>query len=146
MTAFAAGSAFAAGLGVPEPMQLGLQAAATPVMEDIHSFHTLLLWIIVVISLFVLGLLIYVMVKFNAKANPVPSRTTHNTLIEIAWTVVPVLILIVIAIPSFRLLYFQRDFPEADMTIKTISSQWYWDLRVSRQRWFEFRFGPEGKG
>ena len=121
-----AGSAFAGGLGIPEPGQLGLQAAATPVAENIESFHNLLLWIITIICLFVLGLLLIVMIKFNAKANPTPSRTTHNTFIEVVWTVVPILILIVIAIPSFRLLYLQRDFPEADMTIKATSSQWYW--------------------
>jgi len=122
----AANGAFAAGLGVAEPWQLGLQAPATPVAEDITSFHTFLLWLITIISLFVLGLLIMVIVKFNAKANPVPSRTTHNTLIEIVWTVVPILILIIVAIPSFRLLYFQRDFPDADMTIKATASQWLW--------------------
>ena len=107
-------------------MQLGLQAPATPVAENINGFHTFLLWLITLISLFVLGLLITVIVKFNAKANPEPSRTTHNTFIEVVWTVVPVLILIVVAIPSFRLLYLQRDFPDADMTIKATSSQWYW--------------------
>lgn len=125
-TVFAASGAFAAGLGVPEPWQMGLQAPATPVADDITSFHSFLFWLITLISLFVLGLLILVIVKFNAKANPEPSRTTHNTLIEVAWTVVPVLILIMVAIPSFRLLYFQKDFPDADMTIKATSSQWYW--------------------
>ncbi len=105
---------------------MGLQAAATPIAENIHSFHNFLLFLITVISLFVLGLLIYVMVKFNAKANPEASRTTHNTLIEVVWTVVPILILIAIAVPSFRLLYQQREIPVADMTVKAISSQWYW--------------------
>ncbi len=119
--------AFATGVGQPDPWQLGLQGAVTPVMENIHSFHTFLLWIITLISLFVLGLLIAVMVKFNAKKNPVPSKTTHNTAIEVVWTVVPVLILIAIAVPSFRLLYQQRDFPKADMTIKAIGNQWNWD-------------------
>ena len=107
------------GLGQPEPWQIGLQGAASPVAEDIHWFHNvLLLPITTVITLFVLGLLIAVMVKFNAKSNPKPSKTTHNTFIEIVWTVVPILILVIIAIPSFRLLYFQRDIPKADMTIK----------------------------
>jgi len=114
--------------GYAKPWQMGLQEAASPSMEGIHWFHNgLLLPIITVITLFVLALLVYVMVKFNAKANPVPSRTTHNTLIEVVWTVVPILILVVIAIPSFRLLYLQRDIPAADMTIKVIGNPgWNW--------------------
>jgi cytochrome c oxidase subunit 2 len=130
LIAFSAGlatQASAAGLGQPVDWQLGLQQAATPVMEFIKDFHNFLLVIITLISLFVLALLIYVMVKFNAKANPKPSKTTHNTFIEVVWTVVPILILIAIAIPSFRLLYFQRDLPVADMTIKAIGNKWYWD-------------------
>ncbi len=100
----------------------------TPVADGIHWFHNgLLLPIITIITLFVLALLVYVMVKFNAKANPVPSKTTHNTLVEVLWTVVPILILVVIAIPSFRLLYLQRDIPAADMTIKVIGNpSWNW--------------------
>ena len=121
-----AGSAAAAGLGQPDPWQMGLQEAASPIMERIASLHDGLLWLITIISLFVLVLLIYVSLKFNAKANPEPSKTTHNTAIEVAWTVIPVLILLAIAIPSFRLLYFQRVIPEADMTIKAIGNQWYW--------------------
>jgi len=125
-----AGSALAQnpGLGRPVEWQIGLQEAATPVAENIHWFHNwLLMPIITAITLFVLGLLVAVMVKFNAKANPVPSKTTHNTFIEIAWTVVPILILVIIAIPSFRLLYFQRDIPKADMTIKAIGNpSWNW--------------------
>ena len=122
-----AAQANAAGLGQPVDWQLGLQQAATPVMEFIHSFHSFLLVIITVISLFVLALLIYVMVKFNAKSNPTPSKTSHNTFIEVVWTVVPILILIAIAIPSFRLLYLQREIPVADMTVKAIGNKWYWD-------------------
>ncbi len=121
-----AGSAAAAGIGQPEPWQMGLQQAVTPIMEKIESFHTGLLWLITIISVFVLVLLAYVALKFNAKANPEPSKTTHNTFIEIVWTVVPVLILLGVAIPSFRLLYFQRDIPQADMTIKATGHQWYW--------------------
>ena len=118
----------AAAIGHAVPWQMGLQPGVTPVAEYIHWFHNfLLLPIITVITLFVLGLLIYVMVKFNAKANPVPSKTTHNTLIEVLWTVMPILILVVIAIPSFRLLYLQRDIPKADMTIKVIGNpSWNW--------------------
>jgi cytochrome c oxidase subunit 2 len=122
----AAAPAWAA-LGRPEPWQLNLQDAATPVAEFINSFHNFLLVIITLITLFVLGLLLYVMVKFNAKANPVPSKTTHNTLVEVLWTVVPVLILVAIAIPSFRLLYFQRDIPKGDINIKiTGNPSWNW--------------------
>ncbi len=111
-----------------EPWQMGLLDAASPSMEGIHWFHNgLLLPIITVITLFVLALLIYVIVKFNSKANPVPSKTTHNTMIEVVWTVVPILILVVIAIPSFRLLYLQRNIPAADMTIKVIGNpSWNW--------------------
>ena len=100
----------------------------TPVSDYIHFFHNdVLLPIIVAIALFVLALLIYVMVKFNAKANPVPSKTTHHAGLEVAWTVIPVLILVVIAIPSFRLLYLQRDIPQADITIKAIGNPgWNW--------------------
>ncbi len=128
-----AGAALAQGQSLPvigkaEPWQMGLQPAASPSMEGIHWFHNgLLLPIITAITLLVLGLLVYVMVKFNAKANPVPSRTTHNTLIEVLWTVVPILILVIIAIPSFRLLYLQRNIPAADMTIKVIGNpSWNW--------------------
>jgi len=125
-TMVAAQSAFAESLGEAVPWQMGLQNAATPMMESIRSFHNLLLVIITAVALFVLGLLVVVMVRFNAKSNPVPSRTTHNTMVEVVWTVVPILILIVIAIPSFRLLYLERDIPPADMTIKAIGNQWYW--------------------
>lgn len=106
--------------------QFGFQAAATDVMDDIHWFNNMTLWIITIVTLFVLALLLIVIVKFNAKANPVPSRTSHNTMIEIVWTIAPILILVVIAIPSFRLLYKQLEIPEYDMTVKAIGYQWYW--------------------
>ncbi len=99
-----AGVAFA-GLGHPSPWQMDLQGSATPVMDEISEFHYFLLWVTGVISVFVLALLLIIIVRFNARANPTPSRTTHNTLIEILWTVIPVIILAVIAIPSFRLLF-----------------------------------------
>lgn len=133
-----AGLALAAGMagapaawaidGYAHPWQIGLQPSNSPSMVGIHSLHNnLLLPIITVIVLFVLALLIYVMAKFNAKANPVPSRTTHNSLVEVAWTVIPIIILVVIAVPSFRLLYLQRDIPAADMTIKVIGNPaWNW--------------------
>ena len=110
----------------PEPWQLGFQKAASENMEMITDFNNFLLYIMTAITLFVLGLMVYVMVRFNAKANPNPSSTTHNTLVEVVWTVVPILILVVIAIPSFRLLYFQRDIPQAEVTVKAVGYQWYW--------------------
>jgi len=112
--------------GQPAPWQLGFQPAASPIMEQITSFHTYVTIIITVIGLFVLGLLIYVMSRFNEKRNPDPSRTTHNTTLEVAWTIVPVLILVAIAIPSFRLLFAQYDIPKPDLTITATGSQWYW--------------------
>lgn len=122
---FAAGVALAAS-GQPEPWQLGLQKGATPVMDDIIWFHDFLLWVISAITIFVLALLVIVVVKFNARSNPVPSRTTHNTAIEVLWTVVPVLILVTIAVPSFRLLFFQLNMPKADVTVKATGKQWFW--------------------
>ena len=90
------------------------------------------------ITLFVLALLVIVVVKFNAKANPVPSRTTHNTLIEVAWTLIPVLILVAIAVPSFRLLFQQLDIPKADLTVKATGKQWYWSYAYPDNGKFEF--------
>ncbi len=119
------GSAIAA-TGQPHEWQVGLQGAATPVMHDVMWFHDFLLWIIALITLFVLVLLVLVIVKFNAKSNPVPSRTTHNTMIEVVWTVVPVLILVAIAVPSFRLLFYQLKVPQADLTVKATGKQWFW--------------------
>jgi cytochrome c oxidase subunit 2 len=132
MTVVAAAAPFAlcgatyAKEGQPAPWQLGFQPSASPIMEQIHNFHTYVTIIITLIALFVLGLLVYVMSRFNEKRNPDPSRTTHNTPLEIAWTVVPVLILVAIAIPSFRLLFAQYDVPKADLTITATGSQWYW--------------------
>ncbi len=113
--------------GQAEPWQMGLQDYVTPVGHYINWLHNWLIFVISAITLFVLGLLITVMVKFNAKANPVPSKTTHHTGIEIAWTVIPVLILVAIVIPSMRLLYLERDIPAADMTLKvTGNPSWNW--------------------
>ncbi|WP_206378207.1 cytochrome c oxidase subunit II [Sneathiella limimaris] len=116
----------AAAQGQPEPWQFGFQEAFSPVAHLMHDFHNLLLVIITLISLFVLGLLIYVVLRFNRKANPTPSKTSHNTLIEVIWTVVPVIILVIIAIPSMQLLYFGDRVEKADMTLKAIGYQWYW--------------------
>ncbi len=105
---------------------MGLQEAATPVAESIHSFHELLLYIITAITLFVLGLLLYVMFRFSEKRNPKPSRTAHNTLIEVLWTVVPVIILVAIAIPSFKLLYLTDASEDAEMNLKVYGNTWNW--------------------
>jgi cytochrome c oxidase subunit II len=129
MSALQSGAAFAQQMA---PWQISLQAPNTLVAEHIHSFAALTFWIVGIIVLFVLGLLVYVMVKFNAKANPVPSRVSHNTVIEIVWTVVPILILVIIAIPSLRLLYEELEIPPADLTIKAIGrAQWAWGYEYS---------------
>jgi cytochrome c oxidase subunit 2 len=113
-------------VAVPTNYQMGFQAAASPVMEQIEDFHRLLLWIIVAVCLFVLALLVWIMVKYRAGANPVPSKVHHNTLLEVAWTLIPVIILVFIAVPSFRLLYFEAALPKPDVTIKAIGKQWFW--------------------
>lgn len=113
--------------GFPTPGQIGFTEAVTPIAHETHFFHNwILLPIIIAISLFVLGLLFYVIFRFNEKVSPAPSRTTHNTTLEVAWTVLPVMILVVIAIPSFRLLTHQVNVPEADLTLKATGKQWYW--------------------
>lgn len=110
----------------PHPWQLGFQEPATPVMERIDALHDGLLIIITAITIFVLVLLLIVIFRFSEKRNPKPSKNTHNTLVEVVWTVVPVLILLGITIPSFRLLYFADRTAEAEMTIKAIGRQWNW--------------------
>jgi len=133
------GSAAAfAGLGQPSPWELGLQEAGSPVMADVIWFHDFLLWIITGIAAFVLILLLLVIVRFNARANPTPSRTTHNALIEVIWTIVPVIILVAIAIPSFRLLFVQLDEPKPDITVKATGKQWYWTYDYPDNGNFEF--------
>ena len=124
---FLASGAALAGSGQPSPWQMGLQQSATPVMDDIVWFHNFLLYLIAAVSAFVLVLLLIVVVKFNARTNPTPSKTTHNTLIEVIWTVVPVVILTAIAVPSFRLLFLQTTIPPADVTVKATGRQWYWN-------------------
>jgi cytochrome c oxidase subunit II len=133
----ASGTAFAE-LGQPAPWEFKLQESASPVMDNITWFHNFLSVLITVITLFVLALLVMVVVKFNAKANPVPSKTTHNTLIEVAWTLIPVLILVGIAVPSFRLLFQELDIPKADLTIKATGKQWYWSYAYPDNGQFEF--------
>jgi cytochrome c oxidase subunit 2 len=134
----AAGGAAFAELGQPAPWEYALQESATPVMDNITWFHNFLFWLITIITLFVLVLLVMVAVKFNAKTNPVPSKTTHNTLIEVAWTLIPVLILVGIAVPSFRLLFQELDIPKADLTVKATGKQWYWSYAYPDNGKFEF--------
>jgi cytochrome c oxidase subunit 2 len=126
-----------AGVGQPSPWELGFQQSATPVMDNVIWFHDFLLWLIVAIALFVLALLVVVVVRFNAKANPMPSRTTHNTLLEVMWTLVPVVILVAIAVPSFKLLFLQLSIPPADVTVKATGKQWYWSYSYPDAK-FEF--------
>lgn len=137
MTLATGGVAFAE-LGQPAPWEWTLQQSGSPVMDNIVWFHNFLFVLITLITLFVLALLVIVVVKFNARANPVPSRTTHNTLIEVAWTLVPVLILVGISVPSFRLLFLELDVPKADLTIKATGKQWYWSYAYPDNGKFEF--------
>jgi cytochrome c oxidase subunit 2 len=130
----AAGAAHAA----PEPWGLYLQPAASKIAESIHSFSALTFWIITPITLLVLALLVIVMVKFNAKANPVPSKTSHNTTIEVIWTVAPIIILLIIAVPSFRLLYAEQTIPEADVTVKATANKWYWSYEYPEAEGLSF--------
>ncbi len=134
----ATGGAAFAEVGQPAPWEWTLQQSGSPVMDNIVWFHNFLFVLITLITLFVLALLVVVVVKFNARANPVPSRTTHNTLIEVAWTLVPVLILVGISVPSFRLLFLELDIPKADLTIKATGKQWYWSYAYPDNGKFEF--------
>ena len=112
----------------PQPWQMNFRPPATPVMEDIIEFHNLLLVIEGLIVVFVLGLMVYIVLKFNSKAHPVPTKTTHNSFIEVLWTVIPVVILIIIAVPSMKLLFFMDKAPadQVEMTLKVTGHQWYW--------------------
>ena len=136
LTAVGAGSVAApalAGSGQPSPRQMGFQEAVTPVALEIHRVHDYVNIIIFVITAFVLVLLLYVIWRFSETRNPTPSRTTHNTTIEVLWTVIPVLILVAIAIPSFKLLYFQYTFPPPDLTIKATAHAWNWTHELPDQ-------------
>lgn len=130
-----AGGAWAEFVDLPHRGQMNLHEPATPVMQQLVALHTGLLWVIAVITLFVMALMAYVMVRFRESANPTPTTTTHNTIVEVAWTVIPVIILVGLAIPSFRLLYFMDRTKEAGLTIKVTAHQWYWtyeypDLKI----------------
>ncbi|HZP99756.1 MAG TPA: cytochrome c oxidase subunit II [Reyranella sp.] len=119
--------------GAPQDWQMGFPPSYTPVMDHVASLHDLLLVIITLISLFVLALLVYVVFRFHAARNPTPTTVTHNTVLEIAWTIIPILILVVIAIPSFRLLYFGDKATDAAMTVKVTGHQWYWQYEYPDQ-------------
>jgi cytochrome c oxidase subunit II len=134
----AGGETALAAFGQAVPWQFGFQDSATPVMDEITAFHDFLLYVITAISAFVLILLITVIVRFNARANPTPSRVTHNTTVEVLWTVVPVVILAVIAVPSFRLLFYELDTPPADITVKATGKQWFWTYDYPDNGKFEF--------
>lgn len=122
----------------PQPWQLGLQPSASPTMDKITSFHDWLLIIITVISVFVLALLIYVAYRFRESKNPTPSTTTHNSVLEVLWTAIPIVILVGISIPSFKLLYFADRVEKADMTLKVIGNQWNWTYQYPDHGNFEF--------
>jgi cytochrome c oxidase subunit 2 len=127
-----------AALALPYNWQTGFQPAASPVMAQIEAFHTFVLYIITAVTLFVLALLIWIIVRYNKRTNPVPSKVSHNTLLEVVWTILPVVILVVIAIPSFKLLYYEADVPPSDLTIKAIGKQWYWTYEYPTKGDFQF--------
>ena len=137
-----AGSALAEDVaGYATPGQMSLLHGETPIAREIDFFHnSILLPLCIIISLFVLALLVYVMVRFNETRNPVPSRTTHHALLEVAWTIVPVLILVVIAVPSFRLLTHQLVMPQSDLTVKVTGKQWYWSYEYPKDQGGGFGF------
>jgi cytochrome c oxidase subunit 2 len=127
--------------GFPQPGQIGFETAVTPIAHEMHFFHNfILLPIITAIVVMVLALLTYVVVRFNERANPAASRTTHHAILEVAWTVLPVMILVVIAIPSFRLLTHQIVVPEADVTFKAVGKQWYWTYAYPADQGGGFEF------
>ena len=130
-TIMAVASAGSASAQMPQPWQMGMQPAMSPVAAGIHQLNDLVLVIITVITIFVAALLAWVVYRYSAQRNPTPSRTSHNTLLEVAWTLIPVLILVVIAIPSFRLVYFEDRTRDADITIKVTGHQWYWEYDYS---------------
>ncbi len=138
LAAFASLGASPALAAQPVDWQMGFQPAATEIMEQIRNFENYTLWFIVPITLFVLALLVYVMVKFRASANPNPSKTSHNSLIEVIWTLGPVVILLALAIPSFNLLTAQYSPPPADITVKATGYQWYWGYEYQTENELSF--------
>ena len=134
----ALGAAGAALAQQPTDWEVDFQTALSPSMERIVDFNLMVTIIIVIITAFVFGLMAWIVIRYNKKRNPVPSKTTHNTMLEVIWTVVPVIILLVIAVPSFRLLYFTDRVEEADMTLKAIGHQWYWSYEYPDHGDFTF--------
>ena len=134
----AASLAGAAGADQPRDWQMGLQPAASTTMERIVDLHDLLMVVITLITVFVVALLLYVMFRFSERRNPTPTKTTHNTVIEVLWTTVPVIVLVIIAIPSFKLLYYADRVADAEMTIKAIGHQWYWSYEYPDHGDFTF--------
>ena len=122
----------------PEPWGTGFQPSASTTMEQISAFNDLLLIVISAVVVFVPGLLIYVMWRFSEARNPIPSKTSHNTLLEVLWTGIPVIILVVIAVPSFKLLYYADRVEDAEVTIKAIGRQWYWSYEYPDHGDFTF--------
>lgn len=151
-------TAGSAGAAEPKPTLLGLQEAASPSMERLHAFHDgMLMWLITAIVIFVMVLLVWVALRYNARMNPDPSKTTHNVPLEIIWTVIPVVILIVVAVPSFKLLYYLDRAPNPEMTLKVSGYQWGWTYTYPDQDGIEFnadyivdeeidQYIPGGKG
>ncbi len=129
-----------AGTGQPSPKQINFQEAVTPIADEIHWVHDYVNVIIFLITAFVLLLVLYVMWRFSEKRHPTPSRTTHNTTLEVLWTVIPVLILVAIAIPSFKLLFDQYTFPPPDLTLKATGKQWYWTYTYPADQGGGFEF------
>ena len=123
---------------VPHNWQLSFQPAHSPVQQGIEGLHALVVWLMALVTIFVAALLAFVVWRYSAKKNPVPSRVSHHTALEVAWTVLPVLILVVIAIPSFRLVYFQDKTEAADLTIKVTGHQWYWEYTYPDQGGLNF--------
>jgi cytochrome c oxidase subunit 2 len=136
VTALAASWAVGAS-ALPKDWGVNFQPAASPVMERIETFHMELLWIITLISLFVLALLVWIVVRYNQRANPAPSKVHHNTLLEVVWTAIPVIILVIVAIPSFKLLYFEANVPKPDVIVKAIGKQWFWTYEYTTEK-FQF--------
>ena len=134
----ALGTAGSAVAQQPADWEVDFQTALSPSMERIVDFNLMVTIIIVIITAFVFGLMAWIVIRYNKKRNPTPSKTTHNTMLEVAWTVVPVIILLVIAVPSFRLLYFTDRVEEADMTLKAIGHQWYWSYEYPDHGDFTF--------
>ena len=124
--------------GRSEPWQIWFQPAASPVMERIIEFHNFIFIIEVSIVVLVLVLMGYIIIRFNSKSNPVPSKTTHNTILEVAWTAVPLLLVIIIAVPSLKLLYYADRIEEGEMTLKVIGNQWYWSYEYPDHGAFAF--------